>query len=222
MPIKVMSITRKNLVSQAIFEHVIKEKEFDLLPVVENTDDFFEMYPVIMPEVVLIMGIISSRTILSLVKKYLEAYPAANIVVVSGYSNRDQMLDLLHAGVKGFISQYESGFEELTQALKAAAESRTYVCAADLPQFANPYLDDSLNNADGNLIGPFSHGVLSDREIVVLGAIATGYSSKEIGRQLNISPTTVDVHRKNIMRKLELKNVVELTRYAIRHNISKV
>lgn len=222
MSIKVMSIARKNLVSQAIFEHLFKEKEFDLLPFVENLDDFFELYPANMPEVVMITGIRSGTVVLSLVKKYLKAYPAVNIVVVMGYSNRDQMLDLLHEGVKGFISQYESDFEGLTQALKAAAESRTYVCAANLPQYANAYPDDSLNDADASLISTLPHGMLSDREAVILGAIATGYTSKEIGRQLNIAPTTVDVHRKNIMRKLELKNVVELTRYAIRHNISAV
>ena len=53
----------------------------------------------------------------------------------------------------------------------------------------------------------------------MLRLIADGYSSKQIARQLDIAPSTVDVHRRNIMRKIGLHKVADLTRFAIRHQM---
>jgi DNA-binding NarL/FixJ family response regulator len=60
---------------------------------------------------------------------------------------------------------------------------------------------------------------LTDREREVLILVAEGYSSRQIAETLGISPKTVDVHRTNLMRKLNLHNRVEITRYAIRHGL---
>jgi two-component system NarL family response regulator len=57
------------------------------------------------------------------------------------------------------------------------------------------------------------------REHQVLRLIAQGFSSKEIARDLHIAPSTVEVHRRNIMRKVNLHKVADLTRYAIRHHL---
>jgi DNA-binding NarL/FixJ family response regulator len=65
------------------------------------------------------------------------------------------------------------------------------------------------------------HG-LGMREEEVLRLIADGYSSKQIARQLDIAPSTVDVHRRNIMRKVGLHKVADLTRFAIRHHMVSV
>ena len=62
-------------------------------------------------------------------------------------------------------------------------------------------------------------GQLGDRESQVLRLIADGYSSKEIARNLHIAPSTVEVHRRNIMRKIGLHKVADLTRYAIRNQL---
>jgi DNA-binding NarL/FixJ family response regulator len=63
---------------------------------------------------------------------------------------------------------------------------------------------------------------LGDREEQVLRLVAVGRTSKEIARNLDISPSTVDVHRRNIMRKLGLHKVADLTRFAIRHQIISI
>jgi two-component system NarL family response regulator len=63
---------------------------------------------------------------------------------------------------------------------------------------------------------------LGGREEQVLRLIADGYSSKEIARNLQIAPSTVEVHRRNIMRKVGLHKVADLTRYAIRNQMVSV
>ena len=63
---------------------------------------------------------------------------------------------------------------------------------------------------------------LGGREEQVLRLVADGYSSKEIARNLHIAPSTVEVHRRNIMRKVGLHKVADLTRYAIRNQMLSV
>jgi two-component system response regulator NreC len=63
---------------------------------------------------------------------------------------------------------------------------------------------------------------LTDREIEVLKLVAEGFSNGEIGERLFLSPKTIDSHRTNLMKKLEVHNVVELVRYAIKNKIVKL
>lgn len=67
-----------------------------------------------------------------------------------------------------------------------------------------------------------SRGTLGGRETQVLRLVADGFSSKEIARSLLIAPSTVEVHRRNIMRKVGLHKVADLTRYAIRNQMVSV
>ena len=80
---------------------------------------------------------------------------------------------------------------------------------------------DSYRRAKGSG-STVMRGQLGDRESQVLRLIADGYSSKEIARNLQIAPSTVEVHRRNIMRKIGLHKVADLTRYAIRNQLVPV
>ena len=71
-------------------------------------------------------------------------------------------------------------------------------------------------------LGEAPRGQLGEREEQVLCLIADGYSSKQIARNLQIAPSTVEVHRRNIMRKVGLHKVADLTRYAIRNQMVQV
>lgn len=99
----------------------------------------------------------------------------------------------------------KSSLDDLLLAIRAAASGRRYVC---------PLSSDAAGIGKADLPSG-----LGGRESQVLRLIADGYSSKEIARNLHIAPSTVDVHRRNIMRKVGLHKVADLTRYAIRHQM---
>jgi two-component system NarL family response regulator len=105
--------------------------------------------------------------------------------------------------------------DELIAAIRAAAAGRVYLC-----QTAAGEMMASVRKfrAGDGLV----RGALGGREEQVLRLVADGLSSKEIARNLQIAPSTVEVHRRNIMRKVGLHKVADLTRYAIRNQMVSV
>jgi len=122
-------------------------------------------------------------------------------------------LQMMQAGASSFVST-QSSMDELLQAIRAAASGRSYLCSS-----ASSLMVDSLRRGRST---ESPRGQLGEREEQVLCLIADGFSSKEIARNLQIAPSTVEVHRRNIMRKVGLHKVADLTRYAIRNQMVQV
>jgi len=134
-------------------------------------------------------------------------HPARHIVVFSCDAQMHPVNDVLQAGVMGYIEK-SSGMDELMAAIRAAAAGRVYLCPRAAYEMVSQVLKVSPVSSPEKV-------TLGAREEQVLRLIADGYSSKEIARKLFISPNTVDVHRRNIMRKTGLHKAADLTRYAI-------
>lgn len=122
-----------------------------------------------------------------------------------------QIRRAFEAGVKGCVL-VSASLSELVYAIRSTFEGRMYMC----PESVRHMLED--RNGSG-VIDTDAQLSLGEREGQVLRLIADGYSSKEIARNLNIAPGTVDVHRRNIMRKVGLHKVADLTRYALRNQM---
>ncbi len=139
--------------------------------------------------------------------------PRPEIVAFSIECDRGAVVQMMQAGANSFVST-QSSMDELLQAIRAAGAGRSYVCP-----WAGAVMVDGLRHNSLPKAG-VSH--LGEREEQVLCLIADGYSSKEIARNLYIAPSTVEVHRRNIMRKVGLHKVADLTRYAIRNRMVQV
>ncbi len=139
--------------------------------------------------------------------------PRPEIVAFSTECDRGAVLQMMQAGANSFVST-QSSMDELLQAIRAAGAGRAYVC----PSAGAVMVDGLRHAAKPKALGHH----LGEREEQVLCLIADGYSSKEIARNLQIAPSTVEVHRRNIMRKVGLHKVADLTRYAIRNHMVQV
>lgn len=148
-------------------------------------------------------GIEATRRLLSL-------NPALVVVGLSSNCDRDFALRLLKAGASGYVTKSASS-EELARAIRSGRDGRKYLCR----EIADA-VTESLLQGEGQTAAVR----LGARERQVLRLVAEGHTSKQIGERLNISLSTVEVHRRNIMRKLQLHNVVELTKYALRNGIT--
>jgi two-component system NarL family response regulator len=145
-------------------------------------------------------GIETTRQIITL-------NPTIKVVALSTYSDPVYVTDIMNAGATAFVCKSE-GIEELRHAILAVQQGKIYLCTTVAKAIANAMF---VNRSESNK--PVS---LSNREQQILRRIADGKSSVQIAGEFNIATGTVDVHRRNIMRKLELHNAVELTRYAIK------
>ncbi|MDP1544655.1 MAG: response regulator transcription factor [Anaerolineales bacterium] len=142
-------------------------------------------------------------------------FPDVNIVALTIHEDEEYFFQMLDAGASGYVPK-RAAPEELITAIRAAAIGEVYL----YPSLAKLLVRDFLNtertaeekvNLDG----------LTGREREVLTTLAEGASNDEIAASLVISPKTVERHRENIMRKLNLHSRSELVRYAIRKGIIK-
>lgn len=146
-------------------------------------------------------------------RKLLASHPHVKVVALSGHNYKQFVLEMLEAGVTGYVIK-SAAAHQLLQAITSAAAGQTYLCpeTSELLVMANRRAAQSeAGGSDNRRLGP--------RETAVLRLLAQGKSSPQIGKELHIAASTVDVHRRNIMRKLELHTVAELTKYAIRNGL---
>jgi two-component system NarL family response regulator len=137
--------------------------------------------------------------------------PNVKVIGLSAYADRRFILDMLQAGAVGYVTKADAG-DELLRAIRAVHQGQTYLCPAAAAAVTGAMRD----NASG---GRFRKGHLGARERQVLQLVAEGHTSPRIAQILHIAPSTVEVHRRNLMRKLDLHNVAELTTYALTHGI---
>ena len=143
-------------------------------------------------------------------RRLLKENPALRVIALSAYSDQQYVVDMLKAGACAYVTKAEAG-EELIRAIGAARHNRKYLC----PDVAATLTSGLVGGASRNPNGP-----LGDRELQVLRLVAEGHTSAAIAGTLRIAVGTVEVHRRNILRKLDLNSVADLTRYAIRHGIA--
>lgn len=145
----------------------------------------------------------------------LKRFPKVRVVALSGYGHKQFVMEMLDAGATAYVVKSSAG-KQLVHAITSAAQGKIYLC----PGAAATLVEVSRRGVIGSAGEHDKKRRLGRRETEVLRLLAQGKSSPQIGEILHISPSTVDVHRRNIMNKLELRTVAELTKYAIRSGLT--
>ena len=144
-------------------------------------------------------------------QQLLAIHPEIKVIGLSAFTDQHFVIGMLNAGAVGYLTKAEAG-DELLRAIRSVMINRTYLCPDIAASVAG-----ALNEGAARGLGTTRLGA---RERQVLQVIAEGYTSKEIAERLHLAKSTVEVHRRNIMRKLDLHSVAELTKYAIRNGIT--
>ncbi len=140
----------------------------------------------------------------------LEASPESKILVLSASAERSDVLDAIKAGATGYLVKSASA-EELFDAVRATAAGQ----AVFTPGLAGLVLGEFRRMSSSPEPDSDTRPTLTDRETEVLRLVAKGLSAKQIATRLTLSHRTVENHVQATLRKLQLANRVELTRYAI-------
>jgi len=140
-----------------------------------------------------------------ILRRLVKKLPTLRVLVFSGHENPVLVREMLEAGAHGFVEK-TAGLFEFKKGLETVANGGTYF---------GPAVASLLRNVIANPAASRAADFLTDREREVLQLVAESYSTKEIAAKLGISIKTVDNHRTNLMRKLNLHDVASLTRYAL-------
>ena len=144
------------------------------------------------------------------------------VVALSMHADRRFMTEMLKAGAKGYLLK-DGAFEELATAIRAVVGDQVYLS----PRIADVVVDDYVRRSSGagsggggENAGAFAR--LTPREREVLQLMAEGRATKEIAADLKVSIKTIETHRRQIMEKLDIHSVAELTKYAIREGLTSL
>ena len=167
------------------------------------------------PDVILMDIGLPDKTGIEATREIKKRFPDVKVVALTIHEDEEYFFQMLDAGASGYVPK-RAAPEELLTAIRAAAAGEVYL----YPSLAKLLVRDYLN-AERPAEEKLNLGGLTDREHEVLTHLAEGASNGEIAAALVISPKTVERHRENIMRKLNLHSRSELVRYAIRKGIIK-
>ena len=175
----------------------------------DNASQALEAIAVATPDLALVDISLPDRSGLELIKDLHTLYPALPLLVVSMHDEALYAERVLRAGGRGYIMKQEGG-KKLMQAIRQVLSGQIYVSekmsAKILEIFSGRRTDKAHSPVER----------LSDREFEVFQLIGQGEGTREIAERLRLSIKTVEVHRANIKKKLELKSGADLVRYAIR------
>jgi len=151
-------------------------------------------------------------------KKLSQFFPKMKLLLLSMVKEENFILKTIKAGVKGHLSS-DADRSEIIEAIYTLRNGHEYYAKTITDILLHSYLSDQK-------IGPSEKEnkmkSLSARELEVLTLFAEGMSNRQIAEKLFISVRTVETHKNNIMKKIELKTTVDLVKFAIKNNIIQV
>jgi DNA-binding NarL/FixJ family response regulator len=149
-------------------------------------------------------------------RKILELHPNIKIVAISGHRNKVFVRRMLEAGASAYLLK-ERAYEEMLKAIHEVLNDRKFLS----PEIAQGVVDEYVELTT-HIREDASYIMLTDREREVLQLLSEGHSTKEMAATLCVSVKTIETHRRNIMEKLNLHSVAELTKYAISEGITTI
>ena len=148
-------------------------------------------------------------------RRLMSDHPDTKVVALSMHSDRRYVAEALKAGASGYLLK-DGAFDELADAIRTVMNNKVYLS----PRIADVVVEDYVRHLPK--AGPSAFAALTSREREVLQLLAEGKATKQAAAALHVSVKTVETHRRQIMEKLDLHSVAELTKYAIREGLTSV
>jgi DNA-binding NarL/FixJ family response regulator len=181
-----------------------------------------ELAAVAKPDVVLLDIGMPNLNGLEAARQISATSPTVAILILTMHDSDNMVREVLRAGARGFLLKSDAG-RDLVSAVDALQRQRTFFTTRVSQMVLDGFLDrDNKNGHKKEADTVPSDDLLTSREREVIQLLAEGRTSKEVAVTLNLSVKTAETHRTNLMRKLGLHSVADLTRYAVRNGIVQV
>jgi DNA-binding NarL/FixJ family response regulator len=212
IPLRILIVDDHAVVRRGVRSLLESQAEWEVSGEATTGREAVEMARRLQPDVVVMDLSLPELNGLDATRQILKDSPRSEILVLTMHHSEELARDALQAGARGYVLKSDAD-QSLIAAVKSLREHKPFL-SARVTEFV---LDDYLRRTDA-VDGVAREGVTArEREIIQL--LAEGKSNKEAASTLAISVKTIEAHRANIMRKLRLRSVSELVRYAIRNKI---
>ena len=216
MSIRLLIADDHKMMREGLKSLVEKESNMAVVGEAQNGKDTVTLAHKLMPTVIIMDVAMPDLNGIEATRKIIKDNPRVRVIALSGHSDRHFVSEMLKAGASAYILK-QTAYEELLRAIGEVTNGRTYLSPAVTQGVVDSYVRASPQ--------PGAHpafATLTDREREVLQLLAEGKSTKEMADVLSVSVKTVETHRRNIMEKLSIHSVAELTKYAIREGVTSL
>lgn len=215
MSVRVLLADDHGIVREGLRSLLEKEPGIEVVGEAENGRDAVRLARELSPDVAVVDISMPGLNGIEATRRIVSGCPGTKVIALSMHSHRRFIREMLRAGASGYVLK-DCAVKELVGAIEAVVAGGTYLCPAIAGVVAKGFVSRSRSQPR------LAFDVLSGREREVLQLLAEGRNSKEIAYQLGLSPSTIAVHRKNIMDKLDIHNLAELTKYAVREGLTSI
>ncbi|MHB0753629.1 response regulator [Polaribacter sp. M15] len=217
MPIHTLIVDDHPLMALGIKDALSLDDDINVLAVLENGQEALNFLKNIPADVVLLdidMPILNG---IETAKQIIAKYTNTKIAMLSMHKEASIIKELVEIGVKGYMLKTIPK-EDLIQGIKTIYKGKHYF-NSDVTKELLINKSVSKLTVETKEKSPLLNS-LTPREIEIIIAISNGFTNNQIGKKLFISPRTVDTHRTNIMKKLEVHNVASLIRFAFQNGLT--
>ncbi|MEB0140927.1 MULTISPECIES: response regulator transcription factor [unclassified Undibacterium] len=213
---RVLLVDDHTMLREALGFMLSKETGLEVVGELGDGSRIEEVITQLQPDVVVMDVSMPNMNGIDATRKILRLAPHTGVVALSAFGYKQFIVEMMSAGALAYVVK-SAASEQLRRAIASVAQGHVYLC----PESAAMMV--ALACADeSSLLNHVPEGHLGKREREVLRLICQGKSSPEIGSELHIAISTVEVHRRNIMGKLDIHSVAELTKYAIRRGLTHI
>ncbi|MDM7998247.1 MAG: response regulator transcription factor [Acidobacteriota bacterium] len=213
--IRILLADDHKILRTGLRELLEKEPHLKVVAEAEDGRTAVQLCRTLSPDVVIMDISMQDLNGVEATRQIMENSPQTKVIVLSMHSGQKFVTEVLKAGASGYLLK-DCDFSEMFTAIRAVMANETYLC----PQIATILRNDYVQRLS-QTAGPVAPA-LSPREREVLQLMAEGKSTKEIAYAFHLSVKTVEVHRQRIMEKLNIHNIAELTKYAIREGLTSL
>lgn len=215
MPTRVLLADDHRIIREGLRSLLQKQSDMEVVEEAEDGLTAVRLTEKLHPDIVImdigmpdLNGIEAARQIISRVK-------GVKVIALSMHSDKRFVLEMLKAGASGYLLK-DCAFEELINAIRTVRNGQIYLSN----RVTGVVVDEYLHNRP--VSDASAYNLLSAREREVLQLLAEGNSTKNIAASLNVSTKTIETHRQQIMEKLNLHSVAELTKYAVKEGLTSL
>ncbi len=220
-PIRVLIVDDHKLVRAGIISLLEEIQDVKVVAEADNGHDALKLMETHSPDLVLMDVAMRGLNGLETLARIARKYSRPRVIILSMHSNEEYVIQALEGGAFGYVLK-DASPQELEIAIKAAMQGEIYLS----PKISKQVINDYLSRIHGHTVRielqseAKSPSLLTSRQREILQLIAEGCSTKEIAAKLNLTVRTVETHRTDIMKRLDIHDTAGLVRYAIRTGIA--
>lgn len=215
MSIRILLADDHKITRQGLRSLLEKQQDMEVVAEAENGRIAVRLAAEMAPDVVIMDVTMPDLNGVEATRQIVETSPDIKVIALSMHSDATFVTEMLKSGAAGYLLK-DCAFEELARAIRTVINDKTYLS----PSISGVVVEDYIHRISKTEFSGFD--VLTDREREVLQLIAEGSSTKQIAIKLHISIKTVETHRRQIMSKLGIHTIAELTKYAIRKGLTSL